>query len=198
MSVALTSSPAPTSTRQEPLRVMVVDDSVVIRGMISRWIGTEPDMVVAASLRSLNTNETVSLVLALTGKTGVAFTADPVSGRSDRLIIEGSFGLGEAIVSGKVTPDRMVLARDGLRVRVIYDWMGGLGKTSRKFWRALRDAGVEVRCFNPLRFSNPFGWVHRDHRKMLIADGRLDAFKLGRRRLVRVDSIRRLVAASER
>jgi hypothetical protein len=28
-----------------------------------------------ASLRSLNTNETVSLVLALTGKTGVAFTA---------------------------------------------------------------------------------------------------------------------------
>jgi excisionase family DNA binding protein len=32
----------------------------------------------------------------------------------------------------------------------------------------------------------------------MIADGRLDAFKLGRRRLVRVDSIRRLVAASER
>src|SRR3954451_9114026 len=52
MSVALTSSPAPTSTRQEPLRVMVVDDSVVIRGMISRWIDAEPDMVVAASLRT--------------------------------------------------------------------------------------------------------------------------------------------------
>jgi two-component system, chemotaxis family, protein-glutamate methylesterase/glutaminase len=32
--------------------VMVVDDSVVIRGMISRWIGSEPDMVVAASLRT--------------------------------------------------------------------------------------------------------------------------------------------------
>jgi two-component system, chemotaxis family, protein-glutamate methylesterase/glutaminase len=31
---------------------MVVDDSVVIRGMISRWIGSEPDMVVAASLRT--------------------------------------------------------------------------------------------------------------------------------------------------
>ena len=46
------SSPAPTSTRQEPLRVMVVDDSVVIRGMISRWIGAEPDMEVAASLRT--------------------------------------------------------------------------------------------------------------------------------------------------
>jgi two-component system, chemotaxis family, protein-glutamate methylesterase/glutaminase len=38
--------------RQEPLRVMVVDDSVVIRGLISRWIEAEPDMVVAASLRT--------------------------------------------------------------------------------------------------------------------------------------------------
>src|SRR5947209_10226620 len=52
MSVALTSSPAPASSRQEPLRVMVVDDSVVIRGLISRWIASEPDMVVAASLRT--------------------------------------------------------------------------------------------------------------------------------------------------
>ncbi len=52
MSVTLTSSPTPISTRREPLRVMVVDDSVVIRGLISRWISAEPDMVVAASLRT--------------------------------------------------------------------------------------------------------------------------------------------------
>jgi two-component system chemotaxis response regulator CheB len=52
MSVALTSSSIPNSTRYEPIRVMVVDDSVVIRGMISRWIEAEPDMVVAASLRT--------------------------------------------------------------------------------------------------------------------------------------------------
>jgi len=31
---------------------MVVDDSVVIRGMVSRWIGAEPDMQVTASLRT--------------------------------------------------------------------------------------------------------------------------------------------------
>jgi len=31
---------------------MVVDDSVVIRGLIARWLGSEPDMVVAASLRT--------------------------------------------------------------------------------------------------------------------------------------------------
>jgi two-component system chemotaxis response regulator CheB len=52
MSIALTSPSPPASTRHEPLKVMVVDDSVVIRGLISRWIGAEPDMVVAASLRT--------------------------------------------------------------------------------------------------------------------------------------------------
>jgi two-component system chemotaxis response regulator CheB len=52
MSVALTSASTPVPVRHEPLRVMVVDDSVVIRGLISRWIASEHDMVVAASLRT--------------------------------------------------------------------------------------------------------------------------------------------------
>jgi two-component system chemotaxis response regulator CheB len=52
MTVALASASTLSSTRQEPLRVMVVDDSAVIRGLISRWVASEPDMVVAASLRT--------------------------------------------------------------------------------------------------------------------------------------------------
>src|SRR6059058_788283 len=52
MSVALARSPIRDAVRREPLRVMVVDDSVVIRGLIGRWIEAEPDMVVAASLRT--------------------------------------------------------------------------------------------------------------------------------------------------
>src|SRR4030081_3353988 len=52
MGVALTSSSSLASARQEALRVMVVDDSIVIRGLISRWIESEPDMIVAASLRT--------------------------------------------------------------------------------------------------------------------------------------------------
>src|SRR5436305_301967 len=52
MSIALASPPTRDAARHEPLRVMVVDDSVVIRGLIGRWIEAEPDMVVAASLRT--------------------------------------------------------------------------------------------------------------------------------------------------
>jgi cardiolipin synthase len=69
-------------------------------------------------------------------------------------------------------------ARAGVRVRILYDWLGALGKTSRRFWRALRESGVEVRCFNPPGMSSPIGWVSRDHRKMLAVDGEL-AFVTG-------------------
>ncbi len=64
-------------------------------------------------------------------------------------------------------------AKEGVKVRVLYDWVGGLGKTPRRFWRKLREGGVEVRCFNPLRFESPLSWVTRDHRKMIGVDGRI-------------------------
>src|SRR5690606_17746255 len=65
----------------------------------------------------------------------------------------------------------MAKAREGVRVRVLYDWLGALGKTSPRFWETLRKAGIEVRCFNPLRLANPVEWIHRDHRKTLTVDG---------------------------
>src|SRR5688572_8421990 len=62
-------------------------------------------------------------------------------------------------------------AREGVRVRLLYDWLGGFGKASRGFWKKLRAAGVEVRVHNPPRLSSPLGWLSRDHRKTLIVDG---------------------------
>lgn len=46
---------------------------------------------------------------------GVLFSADPVTGATDRVVIEACYGLGETLVSGKVSPDRIVLAKSGLR-----------------------------------------------------------------------------------
>lgn len=44
---------------------------------------------------------------------GVLFTADPVTGDRGKVVVEAGAGLGEAVVSGLVTPDRYVLNRDG-------------------------------------------------------------------------------------
>lgn len=43
---------------------------------------------------------------------GVVFTADPVSGRHNRLLVDSVNGLGEALVSGEATPDHFVLTPD--------------------------------------------------------------------------------------
>ncbi len=40
---------------------------------------------------------------------GVAFTANPVTGSREELIINAAWGLGEAVVSGQVTPDTIVV-----------------------------------------------------------------------------------------
>lgn len=40
---------------------------------------------------------------------GVLFTANPLTGRRDEVVIDASFGLGEAIVSGQVEPDHYVV-----------------------------------------------------------------------------------------
>jgi pyruvate, water dikinase len=46
-------------------------------------------------------------------RSGVLFTVDPVHGRRDRMVVEAARGLGEAVVSGAVTPDNYTLSRDG-------------------------------------------------------------------------------------
>jgi pyruvate,water dikinase len=40
---------------------------------------------------------------------GVMFTLNPLNGDPSRVVIEGSWGLGESVVSGAVTPDRFIL-----------------------------------------------------------------------------------------
>jgi pyruvate,water dikinase len=49
-------------------------------------------------------------------RAGVMFTVDPASGARDRIVIEGAFGLGEAVVSGRVSPDRYVVDKSTLAI----------------------------------------------------------------------------------
>ena len=52
MSVAATLAPAAPASAQDPIRVMIVDDAVVVRGLVSRWVDEEPGLKVVASLRT--------------------------------------------------------------------------------------------------------------------------------------------------
>lgn len=61
-------------------------------------------------------------------------------------------------------------ARDGVAVRLIYDWMGAMGVGTERLLQPLLAAGGMVRCFNRPRLDSPFGWLTRDHRKMIAVD----------------------------
>jgi len=65
-------------------------------------------------------------------------------------------------------------ARSGIPVYVIYDWVG-CWATPRSYWKPLRNAGVHVRAFNPpsLGIGDPFGILRRDHRKLIVLDGKV-------------------------
>jgi phosphatidylserine/phosphatidylglycerophosphate/cardiolipin synthase-like enzyme len=62
-------------------------------------------------------------------------------------------------------------AREGVKVRVIYDWFGSLSLLGRWMWKPLREAGGEVRVANPPGMNSFFEWFSRDHRKLISADG---------------------------
>ncbi len=47
---------------------------------------------------------------------GVIFTLNPVTGETNQIVIEGTYGLGEAVVSGSVTPDDFVVDKGSLKI----------------------------------------------------------------------------------
>lgn len=49
-------------------------------------------------------------------RSGVMFTLEPVTGDRSKIAIEALFGLGEAVVSGELTPDLYVLDKASLRI----------------------------------------------------------------------------------
>jgi cardiolipin synthase A/B len=81
--------------------------------------------------------------------------------------------------TGRRFADALIERADaGVHVRIVYDWFGTLGKASTGYWDRLREAGVEVRVYNPPRPDSPLGWLSRDHRKMISVDGEV-AFVTG-------------------
>lgn len=73
-------------------------------------------------------------------RAGVMFTIDPSTGREDRIVIEGAFGLGESVVSGQVSPDRYIVDKESLatvtrevrRKELAIDSVAGGGTVTRE------------------------------------------------------------------
>jgi cardiolipin synthase A/B len=63
-------------------------------------------------------------------------------------------------------------ARQGVEVRLLVDASGG-HKMDDNLEKLMKDAGVQLRKFHPVRISNLGRLNNRDHRKLMIIDGRI-------------------------
>jgi cardiolipin synthase len=63
-------------------------------------------------------------------------------------------------------------ARAGVRVHLLLDWVGS-DRKDRESIEQMRQAGVEIVEYRPLRWYNLDRLNHRDHRKILVVDGRV-------------------------
>ena len=73
---------------------------------------------------------------------------------------------------GRLISDALIAkARSGVEVRIIYDYVG-CWNVKNRFFEHLREEGIEVSPFLPVRFPSFTSRVnYRNHRKMIVVDG---------------------------
>ena len=108
----------------------------------------------------------------LIGRANSAAWVSAVGNARTSILLE-NYIFDESDVSRELRDALAERAAAGVHVKVIRDWLGCLGSSRDEFWKPLRDAGGEVRTYNPFRFASPFGWLPRDHRKLLVVDAQV-------------------------
>ncbi|HKH75422.1 MAG TPA: phospholipase D-like domain-containing protein [Rubrobacteraceae bacterium] len=91
-------------------------------------------------------------------------------GRAEKWVHLELFQFEDDMIGRRFAEALAQKAREGVRVRVLYDWMGSF-LVPRSFWQGLRRAGVQVRVVNPPTIGSPLRVFERDHRKLLAVDG---------------------------
>jgi cardiolipin synthase len=62
-------------------------------------------------------------------------------------------------------------SRQGVKVYLLHDHFGSIG-TPGSFWNDMTRAGIQIRASHPFKWTAPFHYVHRDHRKLIVIDSR--------------------------
>ncbi len=83
------------------------------------------------------------------------------------------FTIGDDVIGGKLKDKLIRKAEEGIDIKLIYDGLG-CSTTNRKYFRQMKDAGIDVRTFLPLSFPRIIHSInYRNHRKIVIIDGKI-------------------------
>lgn len=103
---------------QQDTYLHVIGTDAVVDAVSRCWASLWTERAIAYRRRRGVDSDDVSIAVVVqrmvdAESAGVMFTANPVTGRRDQIVVDASAGLGEAVVSGLVTPDHYVLDRRG-------------------------------------------------------------------------------------
>lgn len=107
---------------QQDTYLNIIGEAAVLDAVRRCWASLWTERAIAYRQRQQIDQATVKLAVVVQRMVaaevaGVMFTANPVSGARDEIVIDANPGLGEAIVSGLVTPDHFVLDKRSQQVK---------------------------------------------------------------------------------
>ncbi len=99
---------------QQDTFLNVAGEASLLRAVVDCWSSLWTARAIGYRLRSAIPNEQAALAVVVqemadSDVSGVLFTANPLTGLLSESVIDATFGLGEALVSGKVEPDHYVV-----------------------------------------------------------------------------------------
>ena len=127
---------------QQDTYLNVMGEEALLQAVVNCWSSLWTAR--AIGYRSRNRLEQTDLALAvvvqemvLSEVSGVLFTANPLSGLRVETVIDASFGLGEALVSGQVEPDHYVVRRNRVvsQAQIVNKQLGSKGQQEDGDWK---------------------------------------------------------------
>jgi cardiolipin synthase len=146
--------------------------------LLRHWKNSYADTQALAGLEELATSKSLiagnHITLLYDGPQTVAAMSRAIAAAKNHINLE-TYIFDEDAVGTSIADLLVERQRAGVQVHIIYDAIGTLG-TPQAFFDRMRDAGIHLLAFNPvnpLKALGPWDINQRNHRKLLVVDGRM-------------------------
>lgn len=107
---------------QQSTYLNVIGEAAVLRAVQECWASLFEERAIVYRNQTGFDHTSVRIAVVVqsmvqSDRSGIMFTVNPVTGDSDGIVIEAILGLGEAVVSGMVTPDMYILGKTSLEIQ---------------------------------------------------------------------------------
>ena len=106
---------------QQDSYLNIQGENALVEAVKNCWASLWTARAISYRMRQGVAPDTVSLAVVVqqlipAGSAGILFTANPLDGERDQIVINATWGLGEAIVGGQVTPDTVIVDKSNLQI----------------------------------------------------------------------------------